>query len=123
MKTAAMIDQMMEPQPSTLTVEDLAGRLAREMRIAAAIADDCQDALGASGIETFDHETITRIQSLDLLSQQLIEIGRVLERLVDASVAGEVSLAVLDKVCLSDLKRRLAGHQTDVPITLDADVW
>jgi hypothetical protein len=123
MGTAVMIDHAKAPAETSLTVEDLAGRLAREMRIAAAIADDCQDALGASGMETFDHQTITRIQSLDLLSQHLIEIGRVLERLVDVSVAGEVSQAVLDDVCLSDLKRRLAGHASDGPITFDADVW
>jgi hypothetical protein len=123
MKTAAMIDPMREPQSPTLTIEDLAGRLAREMRIAAAIADDCQDALAASGVETFDHETITRVQNLDLLSQQLIEIGRVLERLVDGSIAGEVSQSLLDDVCLSDLKRRLAGHEMDLTVTVDADVW
>jgi hypothetical protein len=123
MKTAAMIDPMREPQSPTLTIEDLAGRLAREMRIAAAIADDCQDALAASGVETFDHETITRVQNLDLLSQQLIEIGRVLERLVDGSIAGEVSQSLLDDVCLSDLKRRLSGHEMDLTVTVDADVW
>lgn len=93
-----------------LSVQDLAHRLAREMRIAASIADDCQDALGEDERLVLDHETSMRLQGLDLLSQQLIEIGRVLDGFAELEIgSGQVSPDLLEDIRLSDLKRRLSG--------------
>lgn len=117
-------EQIIAPNDAPqLALRDLAGRLAREMRIGAAIADDCQEALGAVVFETLDYETAARVQGLDLLSQQLIEIGRMLERVVDTPITGMVAASLLDDICLSDLKRRLAGGRIDVLPSEDVDVW
>ena len=109
--------------PEAMTLQDLMHRLAREMRIAAAIADDCQDALGEDEQLVLELRTSIRLQGLDLLSQQLIEIGRVLDRLVLAGVDGEVAHAVLDDVRLSDLQKRLAGVRAPLAAVSDASLW
>jgi hypothetical protein len=108
---------------TALHLRDLVRRLAREMRIAASIADDCQDALGDDVRLSLDHETSMRLQGLDLLSQQLVEIGRVLDRVGEAESSSELSSVLLDDVRLSDLKRRLSGTCTDVAIPIESDLW
>ncbi len=109
------------PPEKILHLQDLVRRLAREMRIAASIADDCQEAFGDDVRESLDHEATMRLQGLDLLSQQLVEIGRVLDRVVEAEAPSVLSSVLLDDVRLSDLKRRLSG--TAPPAPIDADLW
>lgn len=118
----------MTPTPTaalakSLPLQDLVRRLAREMRIAASIADDCQDALGDDDALTLDHATAMRLQGLDLLSQQLLEIGRVLDRVGEAQSASMLSTVLLDDVRLSDLKRRLSGGAGDTATPVETDIW
>jgi hypothetical protein len=111
------------PGAQALSLRDLIHRLARELRIAAAIADDCQDAIGDDdGIE-LAHETAVRLQGLDLLSQQLIEIGRVLDRLASDGVDGHASPTLLDEVCLTDVKQRLIGACPEGVRLPDPEIW
>jgi len=98
-----------ETVDQALTLDDLARRIAREMRRAAAIADDCQDAIDWDDHGALSHETVARLQGLDMLSQQLVELGRVLDRLANEGLSGAVPRALLDDVRLGDLKRRLEG--------------
>jgi hypothetical protein len=102
---------------------DLMHRLAREMRIAAAVADDCQDAIGEDQRIDISLETAMRLQGLDLLSQQLIELGRLLDRLAAGGVDGCAPATLLDDVHLSDLKQRLAGLSTGGVRILDPELW
>jgi hypothetical protein len=91
-------------------LRELTRRIAREMRVAAAIADDCQDAIDWDDHGALSHETVTRLQGLDMLSQQHVELGRVLDRLADEGLAtGAVPGGLLEGVRLGDLKRRLEG--------------
>jgi hypothetical protein len=108
-----------------LALQDLMRRFAREMRIAASIADDCQDALGGSDqlLLTLDHETAARLQGLDLLSQQLSELGWVLDRLAADGLPGEAPPTLLDAVRLFDLKQRLAGADADASASPEPELW
>ncbi|RYF95794.1 MAG: hypothetical protein EON95_00140 [Caulobacteraceae bacterium] len=120
----SMVAQALDTGPveGLLSVQDLAHRIAREMRIAASIADDCQDALGEDARLVLDHETSMRLQGLDLLSQQLIEIGRVLDGFAALEIGGGISPALLDDIRLSDLKHRLSGTTPD-DIAPTTDFW
>jgi hypothetical protein len=111
-----------ETEAGALSAQDLVHRIAREMRMAAAIADDCQDALGEDQRLVLDHETSMRLQGLDLLSQQLIEIGRVLDSFAVLDIGGDISPALLDDVRLSDLKRRLIGAKVE-DVSPATDFW
>jgi hypothetical protein len=104
-------------------MQDLLHRLARELRIAAAIADECQGATGDAQAPELDHETTMRLQGLDLLSQHLVEVGLVLDRLATSGIGGDAPSSVLSDVCLSDLKQRLAGLKTDGVRILDPELW
>lgn len=110
------------PAQTPVPLEDLARRIAREMRVAASIADDCQDAIGDEGVE-MSYETTVRLQGLDLLSQQLVELGRLLDRLASDGIDGRAAPDALDGVCLSDLKQRLAGVTVDAVAPAEAEVW
>jgi hypothetical protein len=92
-----------------LTLDDLTRRIARAMRRAAAIADDCQDAIDWDDQGALSHETVARLQGLDMLSQQLVELGRVLDRLANEGLSGAAPRTLLEDVRLGDLKRRLEG--------------
>ena len=109
--------------PSALAVQDLVSRLAREMRIAAAVVDDCQDALVIDEDTALDPAAAIRLQGLDLVSQQLIELGRVLDGLATSNDLGRVPAALLDDVRLSDLQRRLRGEVPASAPQVDVAVW
>jgi len=98
-----------ETADRALGLGELTRRIAREMRVAAAMADDCQDAINWDDHGALSHETVTRLQGLDMLSQQLVELGRVLDRLADEGPPAAVPRALLGEVRLGDLKRRLEG--------------
>lgn len=92
------------------------------MRIAAAIVDDCQDAIGdhIDADNSFDPLTLMRLQRLDILSQRLVEIGRMLDRLA-VEVPGETPAGVFDDIRLSDLLARLRGESSEPPA--EPDIW
>jgi len=110
------------PATDTLGLGDLNRRLAREMRIAASVADDCQDALGEDAQFHISPEMGMRLQGLDLLSQQLIELGKLLDRMASDGVQGHLPSSVLNDILLSDVKRRLGG-QTDGVRVVDPELW
>ena len=110
------------PHEAALFFSDLAHRMAREMRIASALADDCQDAFGDDDRTEISPQMAMRLQGLDLLSQQLIELGKLLDRMAADSVQGEYSSALLDDVVLSDLKRRLSGQADGIRV-VDPELW
>ena len=120
-----MTIQPIESREQTgLEMEALMRRMAREMRICAAIADDCQDALAEGDVyQAIDPAVVMRLQSLDLLSQQLIELGRVLDGVAGRTEPVAVCPSLLDEVRLSDLKRRLHGVEIEPEAPSPADVW
>ena len=110
-------------ESSKLLVQDVIRRLAREMRVGASIADDCQDAIGDDELLEIRHETAVRLQGLDLLSQQLIEIGHVLDRLADEGGQEPAPRTLLDGIRLSDLKQRLVGDDAKSARAVDTELW
>lgn len=111
-----------EPMDDALCLGELTRRLAREMRRAAAIADDCQDAIDWDDCGALSNEAATRLQGLDMLSQHLIEIGRVLDRLAEEGPSGAAPLSLLKDVRLGDLKQRLEGA-SDAGRGAGSDDW
>lgn len=120
---------MSQPMPKTKDVpdavrmQDLLHRMAREMRIGAAIADDCQDAISEDARLEIDAITAMRLQGLDLLSQQLIELGRLLDRLAAESAAATAPGAAFDDINLSDLKQRLVGLNLGGVRVVEPELW
>jgi hypothetical protein len=109
--------------PTAEPLQALIHRLARELRIAAAVADDCQDAVGdATGLE-LDPYTAVRLQGLDLLSQHLIEIGLLLDRIASAGNLGDAPGGLLDDIRLGELRQRLTGVGVGGIRLLDAELW
>ncbi len=110
-------------EPDDVRMQDLLHRMAREMRIGAAIADDCQDAISEDAHLEIDAITAMRLQGLDLLSQQLIELGRLLDRLAADAAATTAPGAAFDDINLSDLKQRLVGLNLGGVRVVEPELW
>ena len=110
-------------EPEADGLDTLLRRLAREMRVDAAIADDCQDSISWDDLGALSPEMTERLQGLDLLSQHLIEIGRVLDGLAAAGLVGPAPRGLLDDVRLGDLKKRLEGTTRDAAAPAEPELW
>ena len=106
-----------DPAPHTgaVDVAELSRRMAEELYAAANIADDCQMAVESILDRGLNKEEIVRLQALDALTQTLVEIAGVLDRLAGtSSLGGASSPDLLDPINLSDLRRRLRGGAASV---------
>jgi hypothetical protein len=107
-------------EPPASPLSELLGRLADELHSATGLADDCQAAVGEILAQNLHHEAALRLQALDMLTQHLSDLSRVLEGLSQA--APLVPPALFEGIRLADLQRRLRGEDTAVPET-DDEFW
>jgi len=99
--------------PEHLPVGELSRRLAVELSSAAALCRDCEHLAGdlAKGGATL--ENLTRLQSLDELSQRLHGLSEVLER-IGQHASGEWNVSIeplLSGLGLSDMVVRLRAEE------------
>ena len=106
-----------------VAVADLAERLAAELRTAADLAEDCQAALNDVLTHGVTAESMMRFQALDVLTQQLMEMARLLQRLGPMPGLGKVAFEVLDDVRLADLRRRLQARAPHAARSGEAELW
>jgi hypothetical protein len=107
-------------EPPGSPLGELLGRLADELHTATGLADDCQAAVGEILAQSLHHEAALRLQALDMLTQQLSDISRVLEGLSQS--APLVAPDLIDNVRLADLQRRLRGEDA-VGADTDDEFW
>lgn len=113
------------PEGTTgLTLSVLLSRVAQELADGAQVADDCQDALSAVLTAALEPGVIERLQGLDALSQNLIEICALLRRWA-ATRTEDVVIAddILSPVRLSALLDRLAGRAPSAPGPASVELW
>jgi hypothetical protein len=100
----------LKPQFEYMSVRELVERLAAELAHAADIADHCQ-AMSADFFVNAEptEEMFERAQDLDLITQRMRAIGKVLHNLaVDTNEDWEVNLGrMLDGVGLTELTERI----------------
>jgi hypothetical protein len=106
-----------------VAMADLACRLAEELRMAADLAEDCQAALNDVLTHGVTAESLMRFQALDVLTQQLVEIARLLQRLGPMPGLGQVAFEVLDDVRLADVRRRLQARAPHAASNGEAELW
>jgi hypothetical protein len=109
--------------PETVSVGELAARLSDELAAAAALADDCQEAVGEALGDEVRHDLAARLQRLDELTQCLADMAGLLERLSVAGALGVVSVEVFDGLLLSDLKARLGGGRGAAAADGEPELW
>lgn len=103
------------------TLSDVLARVAGEMQLATGMADDCQAAVGEIFADNLHHEAALRLQALDLLTQHLSDLTRILTDLSQA--APMVPADLFDGIRLADLQRRLRGEDTAGADVHDDEFW
>lgn len=111
------------PSPE-LTLRLILGGLAKELRKNAVIASDFHLVIEELANERLSNILIERMQALDLVSQTLIEIGRLLDRVnKDCPVDFEVPNELLMDIRLAALRDRLANKVVDTADDPDLELW
>lgn len=101
---------------------DLAERLAHELAVAAGIAEDCQGALSDLIENGISDESMIACQSLDALTQHLVELAKLFHRLKPLKGVETIDPSVFSAIRLADLRDRLtAVEPADTPMA--AEVW
>lgn len=95
-------------EPPASPLSEVLGRLADELQMATGLADSCQTAVGEILAANLHHEAALRLQALDMLTQHLSDLTRVLEGLSQA--APLVPADLFDGIRLADLQKRLRGE-------------
>lgn len=108
-------------EPPEGPLGELLSRLAQELRSATGLADDCQAAVGEILAQNLHHEAALRLQALDMLTQHLSDLSRVLDGLAETAPA--VPGALFDGIRLADLQRRLRGEDTAAAAAHDDEFW
>lgn len=112
-----------EDAPEAVPVGDLSARLADELAEVAAIAEDCQDALGEALGHDVRRDLAERLQRLDELTQRLADVAGLMARLSLGSDLGAAPAEVFDGLKLSDLRARLSGGRIAAVASGDAELW
>jgi len=88
------------------------------------LASDFHDVISELAAKNMSSDVIERLQSLDLISQTLVEIGIFLD-LVSAACPPDlfVSESLLDNIKLAALRDRLQGKAPDVAGAADPELW
>ena len=121
MALQATIQQPQDREPPGGPLGALLSRLADELHTATGLADDCQAAVGEILAQNLHHEAALRLQALDMLTQHLSDLGRVLDGL--AQSAPLVANDLFDSIRLADLQRRLRGEDCAGGDGHDDEFW
>jgi hypothetical protein len=108
-------------RPQAPPLSEVLARLASELHTATDLADHCQAAVGEIMAQNVQHDAALRLQALDMLTQHLSDLGRVLESLAQA--APHAPDEIFDGVRLADLKRRLRGEAALASDESDDEFW
>ena len=107
-----------------LSLRELIARVAQEVEVNSILASDFHDVISELAAKNMSSDVIERLQSLDLISQTLVEIGIFLD-LVSAACPPDlfVSESLLDNIKLAALRDRLQGKAPDVAGAADPELW
>jgi hypothetical protein len=108
---------------SSAPMADLASRLSKELADAAALAEDCQEAVGLAIGHEVRRDLTQRLQRLDELTQRLDDLADLMGRIAKADGLGAAPADVLDGLKLSALKERLGGGRLVVAASGEAELW
>jgi hypothetical protein len=107
-----------------LTLDKLMSRISRELEVNAILASDCQAVISEIAPSHMSDSVIERLQGVDLLSQTLVELARLLNRAVAACPADlTLSDNLLVSVRLAALRDRLAGKASESVDQGDPELW
>lgn len=107
-----------------ISLKTLIVRVAQEVELNSILASDFHDVISDLAAKNMSSDVIERLQSLDLISQTLVEIGLFLD-LVSAACPPDlfVSESLLDNIKLAALRDRLQGKAPDVGGAADPELW
>ncbi|MBS0410651.1 MAG: hypothetical protein JSR86_12105 [Proteobacteria bacterium] len=107
----------------SVSLKDLARRLADELDGASSVAEDCQSALGEVMEHGLTQPLAIRLQALDLLSQRLDELSLLLRRLERLDGGGSIPSHMFANMRLTDVSRRLMGADEIPAQEREAEFW
>lgn len=107
-----------------ISLRTLIVRVAQEVELNSILASDFHDVISDLAAKNMSSDVIERLQSLDLISQTLVEIGIFLDRLSTVCPSDIfVSENLLNNIKLAALRDRLQGKAPDVSGGADPELW
>lgn len=116
----------MEPQNSSggVSLRDMISRVAIELEVNSILASDFHDVVSDLAAENMTGSVMERLQALDLISQNLAEIGIFLSGMSKVCPSDQiVPESLLKDIRLAALRDRLEGKAPDHTGPVDTELW